>query len=71
MALVLARYSGQSLLVGKALLTFEIDGNRVRVVIDAPPEVRVICTELIRRPVPPRVVSDPPPDQLATQHLEA
>ena len=58
--LVLSRKSGQKLLVGRdvVLTVIEIEGNRVRIGIEAPAQVDVFRAELIEpaasRPAPAR-----------------
>lgn len=71
MALVINRRWGESFLIGAALVTVsKSSGNHVSLRVEAPPEVRVIRTELIRRPKPDKKVSVPALDA-ATSSLEA
>ena len=46
MSLVITRKSGQSLSVGDATITFTIENGRIRLIIDAPREVKVVRSEL-------------------------
>ncbi len=47
--LVLSRKEDQKLIVGDVVLTFsELTGNRVRIAIDAPQNVRVLRGEIAR-----------------------
>ena len=46
MSLVITRKSGQSLSVGDATITFTIENGRVRLIIDAPREMKVVRSEL-------------------------
>ncbi len=46
MSLVITRKSGQSLSVGDATITFTIENGRIRLIIDAPREMKVVRSEL-------------------------
>jgi len=48
MSLVITRKSGQSFSVGDAIITLQIENGQVRVVIDAPREMNVVRSELMK-----------------------
>jgi carbon storage regulator CsrA len=47
-SLVITRKSGQSFNVGDATITLQIENGQIKVIIDAPKEVRVARAELIK-----------------------
>tara|TARA_R110000824_G_scaffold89877_1_gene219955 strand:+ start:4370 stop:4594 length:225 start_codon:yes stop_codon:yes gene_type:complete len=63
--LKLTRRSGESVRIGNAVVTIDGTGARVRLSIDAPPEVLILRTEL-----EPRVTLDPIAATLADDYAQ-
>ena len=54
--LVISRRIGESVCVGPgvAVKVMNVQGGRVQLAIDAPPDVRILRGELVARPFPPK-----------------
>ncbi|MEH6556311.1 MAG: carbon storage regulator [Oceanicoccus sp.] len=48
MSLVITRKSGQSFSVGDATITLQIESGQIKVIIDAPKDVVVVRSELLK-----------------------
>jgi carbon storage regulator len=68
--LVLSRRPGEKVIIGKDIVitVARVNGDRVKIGIDAPPELRVLRGELCGLAIHPTSTVFPEPDCIATKY---